>query len=198
MKTTTLQWMKNSLVAGAAALLAACGDNAPVGPGGEDAAASVAAVATKRANAAHAVDLGACENLRAPAGSKLAFRAYARGVQVYHWTGTSWAFDGPLAVMTADAGGHGVIGTHYAGPTWESNSGGKAVGAVLDRCTPDPNSISWLLLSAVADGPGPFHGVTHIQRVNTVGGNAPSSPGTFTGQEARVSYTTVYLFYRAP
>jgi hypothetical protein len=34
-----------------------------------------------------------------------------------------------------------------------------------------------------------------IQRVNTVGGIAPSTLGTFVGQEARVPYTTEYFFY---
>jgi len=40
--------------------------------------------------------------------------------------------------------------------------------------------------------------VAYIQRVNTVGGNAPSYAGSTVGEEARVPYTTRYLFYRAP
>jgi hypothetical protein len=39
--------------------------------------------------------------------------------------------------------------------------------------------------------------VTHIQRVNTAGGIAPATPGSIVGQEARIPYTTEYLFYRA-
>ena len=74
----------------------------------------------------------------------------------------------------------------------------KAYRAVVDRCTPDPASIPWLLLAAVStEGPGIFHRVTFIQRVNTAGGNAPAQPGTVIGEEARVPYTTEYLFYRA-
>jgi len=38
--------------------------------------------------------------------------------------------------------------------------------------------------------------VTQIQRVNTVGGNAPANPGSVTGEEARVPYTAEYFFYR--
>lgn len=60
-----------------------------------------------------------------------------------------------------------------------------------------PDAIPWLLLGAVSQGPGVFHRVAFIQRVNTVGGNAPSDPGSFTGEEARIPYTTEYLFYRA-
>jgi len=39
--------------------------------------------------------------------------------------------------------------------------------------------------------------VTFIQRVNTVGGNAPAAAGTFVGEETRVPYSAEYLFYRA-
>src|SRR5690606_19869104 len=142
--------------------------------------------------------LGACQNLQAPEGNKVAFYTYAEGAQIYRWNGTSWTFVAPDATLYADAGYHSVVGTHYAGPTWESASGSKVVAAVVDRCTPDPDSIAWLLLGAVSnEGPGIFNRVTFIQRVNTVGGNAPSEPGDFAGEEARVPYTTEYVFYRA-
>ena len=192
MNTNALETVGRSLVA-AAALLTACADQAPVGP---DRALSVAPAASR--NEKRAVDLDACPNLRVPAGSKLAFHVYAKGVQIYHWNGTSWAFDGPLAVLSADAEGNSTVGTHYAGPTWESVSGGTVVGSVLERCSPNASSIAWLLLSAVPKGPGVFHRVAFIQRVNTVGGNAPSDRGSFVGAEARVPYTTEYFFYRAP
>jgi hypothetical protein len=62
----------------------------------------------------------------------------------------------------------------YAGPTWESVSGSKVVGTVSDRCTPDTEAIPWLLLRAVfSDGPGIFHRVTFVQRVNTVAASPP-------------------------
>ena len=103
----------------------------------------------------------------------------------------------PEAVLFADAGDHGVVGIHFGGPTWQSNSGSRVVGAVIDHCTPDPDSIPWLLLGAApTQGPGIFDGVTFIQRLNTVGGNAPSVPGDFPGQVANVPYTADYVFYR--
>jgi hypothetical protein len=53
------------------------------------------------------------------------------------------------------------------------------------------------LLSVVeTEGPGIFDGVTHIQRVNTSGGKAPSTSGLTVGEEARVPYTTEYFFYK--
>ena len=145
-----------------------------------------------------APDLGDCQDLQVPAGNKVAFHVYAEGVQIYRWNGTSWIFVAPEAVLFADAGDDGVVGIHYAGPTWESNSGSKVVGTVLERCTPDPDAIPWLLLGAVSnEGPGIFHRVTFIQRVNTVGGKAPADPGDFVGEEVRVPYTAEYFFYRA-
>jgi hypothetical protein len=143
------------------------------------------------------VDLGPCDSLAVPAGHNLAARLYAQGVQIYKWNGSSWVFDAPEAQLSADEAGNGLVGTHYRGPTWESLSGSKTVGAVAKRCVPDPKSIPWLLLNAQSSGPGIFDGVTHIQRINTVGGIAPATPGTTVGEEKRVPYTTVYLFYRA-
>ena len=177
-----------------AALSAACAYETRTGPDRPQ----VGSIATGP-NFTQAPDLGSCQNLAAPAGSVVRFHTYAAGVQIYRWSGTAWSFVGPEAVLTADADGNGVVGTHYAGPTWESNSGSKVVGAVVDRCTPNPNAIPWLILRAVsAQGPGVFDSVTHIQRASTSGGNAPSNPGNVVGEEARVPYATEYFFYRAP
>ena len=193
MRKSERQWMGRSVVVAViAALSTACSD-APAGP---DTVFELSAASSSARKGVRTPDLGSCQNLAAPAGTKLAAHVYAAGVQIYHWNGASWIFDGPSAQLTADAGGKGVVGTHYAGPTWESNGGGTVVGAVIDRCTPDPTAVPWLLLGAVADGPGLFHRVTYIQRLNTVGGIAPAAPGTSVGEEARVPYTTEYLFYR--
>jgi hypothetical protein len=144
------------------------------------------------------VELESCTNLQAPEGHRLASSLYAEGAQIYRWTGTAWSFVEPSAILYPNEHAKGAIGSHYAGPTWQSVSGSKVVGAVVDRCTPDAGSIPWLLLRAVsAEGPGIFHGTTFIQRVNTVGGNAPSTPGQVAGELASVPYTAVYLFYRA-
>jgi hypothetical protein len=135
--------------------------------------------------------------LQAPAGTILIFHVYATGDQIYRWNGTSWVFVAPSAVLSADAGGHSTVGTHYAGPTWESNSGSKVVGTVLDRCTTSTSAIPWLSLTVVSsNGPGIFDGVTFIQRVNTVGGIAPATAGTFVGETVNVPYTAEYYFYR--
>lgn len=142
-------------------------------------------------------ELGDFPNLQVPAGNKVSFRAYAEGVQIYRWNGTSWVFVAPEAVLYEDDQDFDPVGIHYAGPTWE-NVSGKVVGAVLERATPDPNAIPWLLLRAVSnEGHGTFARVTYIQRVNTTGGKAPAAPGTTPGEEVRVPYTADYYFYRA-
>src|SRR5262245_57810905 len=97
-----------SLVAfAAAAVLAGCEDETALGPTGRPAIA-----------ASRGVDLDECVDLAAPQGSKLVFHAYAEGVQIYQWNGTTWAFRGPSANLYSDAAGTDRIGTHYAGPTW--------------------------------------------------------------------------------
>jgi hypothetical protein len=135
--------------------------------------------------------------LEVPPGNNVAFHAFAVGVQIYEWSGSAWVFVAPEAVLFADAGTHGEVGVHYAGPSWESQSGSKVVGARVAGATVDPTAIPWLLLRAVSsEGSGIFHGVTFIQRVNTTGGTAPATPGTASGTRVEVPYTAEYVFYR--
>ena len=192
-------WSKHSLVLAAAAVpLAACGDESPLAP---DALAVSAAVAEVPAavSAGALPDLGACQDLRPEAGSKLAYHVYAEGVQIYRWDGGAWVFVGPSATLYADAAGKAKVGTHYAGPTWVSVSADTVVGALAKKCPVDPADIPWLLLDVASNtGHGIFQGAAQIQRLNTVGGQFPSAPGSFTDELKNVPYTAEYFFYRAP
>ena len=162
------------------------------------ACALLAPASAEPGNDNRAPELGDCEELTVPAGNKVSRKFYAEGVQIYRWNGTSWTFVAPDANLYASSKNKGVVGTHYGGPTWESNSGSKVVATVLERCTPNPDAIPWLLLEAVSnEGPGTFDDVTFIQRVHTVGGLAPAQPGNFPGEEMEVPYTAQYFFYRA-
>jgi uncharacterized protein DUF3455 len=144
-----------------------------------------------------APDLGQCQPLQVPPGNVVAFHLHAVGVQIYRWNGTSWSFVAPAAVLL-DAGDGGAAGVHYAGPTWQSLSGSKVVGTVLERCTPEATALPWLLLEAGShEGAGLFDRVTYIQRLYTVGGNAPTVSGGVEGEVARVPYTAEYFFYKA-
>jgi len=130
--------------------------------------------------------------------NKVHFHAYAVGVQIYVWNGTSWVFRAPEAVLFADASANGEIGIHYGGPTWETQSGSKVIGgAVANAPSANPDSVPWLLVRVVStEGPGVLERTTYIQRVNTLGGKAPSTDGTTVGEEAHVPYTAEYYFYR--
>ena len=139
-----------------------------------------------------------CGQIAAPEGTRLAFRVYAIGDQIYRWNGSAWVLRAPDAKLYMDANYQGLVGTHYGGPTWESNSGSIVVAARLKDCTPDSNAIPWLLLQKViAEGPGIFARVEFIQRVNTYGGLKPTYAGTTVGDEVNVPYTAEYYFYRA-
>jgi hypothetical protein len=131
-------------------------------------------------------------------GSKVHFHAYAIGVQIYHWNAAlgTWGASTPDALLF-DADGN-VVGHHYGGPTWESNSGSLVKGTREQGVTVNTNDVPWLLLKGRDQaGKGIFAAVTHIQRLFTSGGVAPLAPGSFDGQEARVPYTAQYFFYRA-
>jgi hypothetical protein len=70
---------------------------------------------------------------------------------------------------------------------------------VLERAdAPEPGAIPWLLLAAAEHtGSGVFATVTHIQRLDTVGGAAPSEgcDEAHAGAEVREPYTATYAFY---
>jgi hypothetical protein len=130
------------------------------------------------------------------AGNKVQFHGFGVGFQVYTWNGTDWGRAVPDATLFV---GNAPLISHFAGPTWESPSGSRVQGAVVNAVIVDTNAIPWLLLSAVPDktqGPGIFADTTFIQRVNTTGGKAPFENGTFVGQVAEVPYTADYFFYR--
>ena len=143
-----------------------------------------------------------CGSIAAPEGNTLAFHAYAKGVQIYKWNLLTQTWDpvAPRASLFAEENYFGEIGSHYAGPTWESKSGSKVEARRVQGtgCTPDPTAVAWLLLSKFrTEGAGIFSKVTFIQRVNTTGGLPPATPGAFDGELNESPYTSEYYFYRA-
>jgi hypothetical protein len=138
-----------------------------------------------------------CDAVQVPAGNRVSSYLFGLGVQIYHWDGTSWVFVAPEATLYADPGHQAEVGIHFAGPTWQANDGSTVVGSHAVPCTPNRGAIAWLRLEATsAPGEGRFAHLTFIQRLNTIGGTAPSTPGEFIGDEARVPYTSDYVFYR--
>jgi len=137
--------------------------------------------------------------------NKVSFHGLGVGFQVYTWDGTRWGSAVPDATLFDEDGN--VVGMHFGvfaanggfvGPAWQSNSGSTVVGKLPPAAvTVDTDAVPWLRLQAsTTEGPGIFAETTFIQRVNTTGGKAPSAPGTFVGQVARVPYIADYYFYR--
>jgi hypothetical protein len=137
-------------------------------------------------------------NLRAPAGERLALETAATGVQIYECRAGKWVFQAPEADLFDRAGNK--VGTHYAGPTWESNDGSKVAAALTARSdAPNAGAIPWLLLSAKSTaGNGVFGRTKSIQRVATVGGTTPAElcSQADSGKLARVAYKATYYFYQ--
>lgn len=159
--------------------------------------ASIQVARTSNDNGTPGLPSPLCDRLQVQPGNKLAFHVYALGVQIYRWNGASWDFVAPSARLFADPEYHGEVGIHYAGPTWETNSGSKVIASRLQSCVPDPTAIAWLLLQTIStEGRGIFDRVTYIQRVNTAGGLPPSAPGPYIGAEQEVPYSAEYYFYR--
>jgi hypothetical protein len=144
--------------------------------------------------------------LAVPEGHAVFLKAPATGSQIYTCTvsteapGTyGWTFKAPDAVLFGANGEK--VGTHYAGPTWESNDTSKVVGAVKEKAdATTPGSVPWLLLKTKStEGTGTFGKVTYIQRLDTSGGTAPTTgcDAAHEGQENAVPYTANYYFYAA-
>lgn len=144
------------------------------------------------------------DHLEPPADSVRLFSLQARGVQIYvcevdpnDATAFVWAFKAPEAELLNERGE--VVGKHFAGPTWQGQDGSAVVGAVLERAAaPDAGAIPWLLLEAKDhQGSGAFSTITYVQRLDTVGGVAPSEgcDEAHAGEEVRAPYEATYSFF---
>jgi hypothetical protein len=127
-------------------------------------------------------------------------RVHAHGFQFYTCQADTkgrllWVLVGPQATFE---GTDGLVGRHYAGPTWESEiDGSKVVGRVVAQApSPRPDAIPWLLLAAAGhEGQGIFSNVAFIQRINTAGGMPQSVGYAAVGEELQVPYVADYVFY---
>jgi len=138
----------------------------------------------------------------APPGDVPWMTVAAQGTQIYDCRITvgaapAWTFVAPEAELF-DADGR-RIGRHGAGPMWQHTDGSGFVGTVRARApSPAAGAIPWLLLAAQAQGPdGVFSRVSSVQRVNTVGGEAPAGgcgPATV-GARVQMAYRADYVLH---
>jgi Protein of unknown function (DUF3455) len=144
------------------------------------------------------------DNLRPSSNEQLSLTLIAKGVQIYQCQAkkdNGAEFEWNLKAPEADLfdGRDNKVGKHYVGPVWESNDGSKVFGKVKAKAdAKEPNAIPWLLLDAKkVEGNGVFSKVTSIQRLDTVGGKAPTTNcnKTDVDREVRIPYTATYNFY---
>lgn len=142
------------------------------------------------------------QSLAPPPGNTLFLHTFGNGIQIYHSQKVGevfrWVFFAPSATLYADATEAQPVATHYNGPTWQlKDDGSRAVGKVLVSIpSANSGSVPQLLLAVKSHGgAGIFGQVSFIQRLNTVGGGAPSTAPTALGQEADVPYKATYNFF---
>ena len=161
-------------------------------------------------------------NIQVEAGNKAFLAGHAVGTQNYIClpsdAGFAWTLFGPQATLFNDDDKQ--IITHFLSPnpdengtprvTWQHSRDTSTVWAVAIQSSSDPafvapGAIPWLLLDVVGDQDGPTDGdklseTTVIQRLNTLGGVAPSTgctQSTDIGKRAFVPYKADYFFYKA-
>ena len=125
------------------------------------------------------------------------------GVQIYMCTSTAsgtpaWTFVAPQANLLTDSGK--LVGTHFIGPTWQGNDESSVQASKIAGATVDSSALPWLLLGATGHSNecGIFQDVTSIQRLATVGGNAPTTgcDADHYGSIVQVPYSADYVFYK--
>ena len=142
----------------------------------------------------------------APAGNKAVMTTVGLGVLTYECRAKAnmanafeWAVIGPTAVLYDM--NRNTVGKYYGGPTWESTDGSKVTGKQLAVApSPNPGSIPLQLVQASpAMGNGAMKGVTYIQRLNTMGGVAPTDSCSTAniGATQQIRYQADYVFYKA-
>ncbi len=143
------------------------------------------------------------EAVRAPAGTMQKMFTVGSGELSYECREKKdmagmfeWGVVGPVATLKTKSGE--VVGKYYAGPTWESIDGSKVTGKQLAVAPNGPGNIPLQLVKAdPAMGAGAMQGISHIQRLQTVGGVAPTTACAMTNKSERksVAYQADYVFY---
>ena len=152
--------------------------------------------------------------IQVPFGNEEYLRASATGTQNYMCMPSGWTFIGPQATLIVKiANVRQQVTTHFLSPnpdeagtaraTWQSSLDTSSVWAKAVASSSDyaaEGAIPWLLLQVVGAEKSPRGGsgiseTTYIQRVNTTGGMAPTTP-CLVEMRAFVPYTAEYVFYQ--
>jgi hypothetical protein len=159
-------------------------------------------------------------NIQVPPGNEAFLEGHGVGTQNYiclpSGSGFAWTLFTPQATLFNDHARQ--VTTHFFSPnpfengtiraTWEHSRDTSTVWGLVVQPSSDPNfvvpgAIPWLLVQRAGAQDGPTGGdtltdTTYIQRLNTFGGNAPSTGCAQladVGKKAFVPYTADYFFY---
>ena len=144
--------------------------------------------------------------VQVPAGNKVAMETVGVGEITYMCSAKKdmagqfeWVFAGPVAKLNDRSGKQ--VGKYYGPPaTWESMDGSRLTGTqvAVAPAGGTGNIPSQLVKANAAMGSGVMNGVTFIQRVETKGGVAPSTPCAAANVDAKqaVKYQADYIFYK--
>jgi Protein of unknown function (DUF3455) len=164
-------------------------------------AAALACALCASVASAHPTEPTVPAKIQVGAGHKPFLLAHAIGVQIYACTATAdgakWQFVAPRAVLYGDH--FQFLGTHFAGPTWQTKNGSQVKAARVDGVMVDPTAIPWLLLKATTTTPGRLAHTTYIQRLATRGGLEPAAAAcsaAAVGTERHIPYTADYRFWK--
>jgi hypothetical protein len=144
--------------------------------------------------------LGFFSRIKAPEAVAPVLQLASAGVQIFRCekrdNGFVWNFRQPEADLSDPTGR--VVARHGANFSFEHADGSRLIATVIDFDEPPQSGdLRWLLLSSRAFGEGAFAGVTHVQRVNTMGGMPPPRcDASQSNQILRVKFTADFIFYR--
>jgi hypothetical protein len=124
----------------------------------------------------------------------------ATGVQIYtcEFDGShhlAWLFKQPQATLY-DSLGRPLV-HHDAGPSWQAQDGSRIVGHLIAQTPSEsPQSIPQLLLDTKSvDKAGELAKIRYVQRLDTVGGTAPTEQCTTEHQIGSSPYFARYVFW---
>ena len=172
------------------------------------AAASLLSACAISGGMSSSAQTGVPEAVRVPAGHSVVLETMGAGEITYECRAKKdmagafeWVFVGPEARLMNRRGK--AVGRYYGPPaTWESNDGSRITGAQLAIAPGGEGNIPLQLVKAnpaMGMGMGAMQGVSHVQRLATLGGVAPAlacAAGN-AGQKSVVKYQADYIFWRA-
>jgi len=139
-------------------------------------------------------------SLPLPEGRIEVLRLHGQGSQIFRCdavaAGPRWVYRLPEAEL---AGADGRVAVHHgANLSFEHVDGSRLVGEIVDHvAAPADNSLPWILMTTRSFGTGVLAGVTHVQRIDTLGGMPPPQcDAAQLGQVLRVPFSADFVFFR--